>query len=185
MNDPPDIQYYSSTKNTFTNIVKKRIDDDFMETIFDVVTRINKIVFHTYNFIKLYILYGCQHNMPLPLFNVMNAITYKKEKRGAKPTCNKQTIAIGLFYEQVYKPLLKKSDIVCRDGLKHVLNHEEADIIKNITTNIKEHYLSHLRFFIKIYFQFDKTIEEIKKSKLKPKIKKKRTDKISSTISLH
>ena len=38
-------------------------------------------------------------------------------------------------------------------------------IITNIKNNIKEHYINHLRFFVKVYFGIDRDIERIKKEK--------------------
>ena len=172
--------YIVTNKNVLINIIKNpalEVDKTFGEILFDAIERTNKIVVHTYNFLKLYYLYLFENDKRFPIINkhhypeinvqlirtIMNTITYKSESRGGKPLIeNTLTKSITSFYEEHYRPLIKQEDIVCRDSLKHILNYEEVDILTNIKNNIKEHYVSHLKFFFRVYHDIDNKINEIR-----------------------
>ena len=131
-----------SVKNNLHKIIINEyyLDKNFMLILLDTIERTNKIVFHTYNFIKLFYLYLYEINneserrIEFPkldiqfIRNVMNVITYKSENRGRKTTDNKDTDKIKNFYDKYYKPLLEPEDFICRDKLKRILNYEEIDI---------------------------------------------------------
>ena len=180
--------HYVSVKNTFENIIKH---GELINSVSDIVQRTHLIVFHLYNFIKLFYLHLINLNYRIfPTLNVqfiqniINIITYKKEKQGSKILSNHQTDVLNAFYQFHYRPLLENSDIICRDKLKHVLYYEGQDIIKNISTNIREHFFSHLKFFIRVRFKFHLKIDKIKSSKkLKGKDKHKQYSKIYDTIN--
>ena len=175
--EPPDKPLLVSVKNTLNNILNQelKMDVNFNRIILDAVEKTNKIVFHTYQFIKLFYLHFYETDKDFPNKNaknvpkldiqfiryVMTILTYKQEQRGSKSNKNKIVNQIQDFYDQYYKPILQPSDLICRDKLKRVLNYEEKDIIKNIKTNIKTHFISHIRFFIKIYYDFDKKLDKI------------------------
>jgi hypothetical protein len=203
--DPDDIpeelsnydSYMVCEKNSFLNIVnysKIEYDKSFHGVIIDVIERTNKIVCHTYQFLKLYFLYLFDNDKEFPLKeniypkintqlikDIMNVITIKNQTRGRKSTDSIFIEKLKNFYEEYYKPMLSDNDIILRDNLKSVLNYEEMDIIKNIKTNISEHFMSHLRFFIKVKYGFDKQLDKIKNSKkLNDKQKKEERTKIYS-----
>jgi hypothetical protein len=185
--------YMTIKKDNFLKIIKNpvmEVNNTFGEILIDAVTRTNKIVTHTYQFLKLFYLYLLEPTtflikpLSIPTLNVqlirtiMNTITKKVEKTGSKPLSNALTRQIQYVYDNYYKQTIIPSDIISRDSLKYILNYEEKDIIKNISTNIKEHFASHLLFFIKVFFKFDKQIEKIKKQKLEDSEKKIELQKI-------
>lgn len=184
---PPDTRpYMITTKNYLNKIITDLLS---MNILNDTVNRTNKIVFHTYNFLKFYYLYifdKKQNNRKIDypnlnvqfIRNIMNIVSYKLRKGGKPSLKNDITISLKNFYDEHYKPLLVNDDLVCRDKLKHILNYEEIDIIKNIETNISEHYLSHLKFFIRIYFGIDELIKKIKSEKLSKNETKQKTDEM-------
>lgn len=164
-------------KNTLQNIARHN-NVDFDSVLVDAIERTNKIVSLTYLFIKLYFLHLLENDnkMPyksneFPIINtqfvrdIMNTITIKKENRGRKGNNSDSLTNIENFYNEHFKLLLSNNDIINRDNLKAVLNYEEKDIIKNIKTNIAEHFMSHLRFFIKIRYKFDNKFDKIKNNK--------------------
>lgn len=190
-NDP----YMTCKKNNLRNIInyqKIEYDPSFHEVLFDAIDRTNKIVTQTYLFMKLYFLYLFENDKNFPskypsyypkidkqfINNIMNIITYKNETRGAKGLTNASIQKMREFYENHFKPLLLPEDIICRDNLKQILYYEVSDIIKNMKTNIKEHFMSHLRFFIKVYYQFDKEFDKIKNSKFLTRKEKIEQNKI-------
>ena len=151
-------------------LTTKKLDDgsNFMDILNDTINRTNKIVFHTYNFIKLYLIYIVDNNLDFPCIDinfirvVMNTITVKIENRGYKPiTCTD----LEIFYKDHYKPLILKEDIINRDKLKYILNYEEKDIITNISNNISCHYIKHLDNFLWKKFDITGKIEKINNNK--------------------
>ena len=168
-------------KNSFMNIIhynKSEYDPLFHGVLFDAIERVNKIVFHADLFIKSYFLYLIENDQEFPdknpiypkidvqfVRNITNTITYKNDTRGRKGLANESIKSIEYYYNNHYKPMLLDEDIINRDNLKALLNYEEKDIIKNIKNNISMHFMSHLRFFIKIKYGFDKELEKIDGSK--------------------
>ena len=159
-----------TTKNFLSNILK---DDNAFNIINDCVNRTNNIVFHTYNFLKLYILYLYKRNLEIPTINenfissIMITISNRHTKKGRPPDNNTQKILDNLknFYDNNYKKLINEEDIVNNDKLSFILNYEAIDIVKNIKNNISENYIKHLRKYIKIKFNYKSKCESIKKEK--------------------
>jgi hypothetical protein len=195
-----DHSYIVCKKNSFKNIIdSKKVQklNDFMNIIMDVTNKTNKIVFHTYNFLKLYLLHLLDNDKGFPfgkniypiinvqfIRNIMNVITYKNEKRGKEGLINDSIESMKDFYEKHYKPLLSTDDIICRDGLQRLLHYEEIDIIKNIEVNISQHFMSHLRFFIKVKYGFDKLLTKITNNKkMSEKEKKEKRHEIHLQIN--
>ena len=188
-NEPIDTRpYMVVTKNNLDKIIKDLFP---MDVLFDANERTNKIVFHAYNVLKLWYINIFDQNqknpskkIPYPELNadlirhIMDVVSYKLIKVGKPPVENELTKSLKKFYDQHYKPLLTNADLVCRDRLKHILNYEETEMITNVKTNISEHYISHLRFFIRIYFEIDKYIVKTKAAKLSKEEKKDKMEKI-------
>ena len=185
--------FITCKKNTLHNIVIK--NNDFMKTLIDAVERTNKIVTLTYLFIKSYLIHFLdkknRSSLKYQTFpdvniqfvrNVINTITIKTQNRGSKGLNNQQVKDIQKFYNEHFKPIIDKNNmIVSRDKLKAVLNYEEIDIVKNISTNIAKNFISHLRFFIKVYYSFDRNINDIKNSKIDGHKKSAKLKKIYDT----
>lgn len=97
-------------KNLLNNIIKNKINNNHMsiktktqvfDTINDVVFRTNKIVFHTYNFIKLYFIHLYESNLTFPIidvnfvYSIMNVISVRSETRCRHISNEKQLIIDG------------------------------------------------------------------------------------------
>jgi len=172
-------------KNTLVNIILDQPDEDHIRkelcgsdksglvaVINDAVYRTNNIVFHTYNFIKLYIL--CLHKLDIDfpeidkdfVYTVMGIVSIRKDARGRSPSKEKQKLINELvdFYNDFYHPLICVDDIVEDDRLPYILkNYECVDIVKNIDTNIKEHFFSHIRKYVNIKYRIKERKEKILK----------------------
>ena len=176
------IKSYMVTKKDSLNNIVKNIDCDneifIKDVINDAVMRTNKIVIHTYQFLKALLIFlydqSITNPMDFPLMPkldvqliraIMNVVSFKNINGGKPPLHNEFTVLVEFFYEKFYSATIKETDIVCRDFLKHVLNYEEQDIIKNISTNISEHFTSHLKFYIRIYYNFNDQIDCVRKNK--------------------
>ena len=59
---------FKSNKHFLSKIIK---NNDILNIINDSVYRTNNIVFHTYNFLKLYILHLYDNKLELPIINIL------------------------------------------------------------------------------------------------------------------
>ena len=133
--------YMKVNKNSLKNIIK---DNNIINILHDAIFRVNKIIFHTYNFLKLYILYLYDNNLSIPPINehfiriIMKIISIQNDNRGRIP--NKKTIKIinklTIFFDNHYKKTIDSNDIIYSDKLSSTLSYEAIDIVKNINTNI-------------------------------------------------
>ena len=157
-------------KDSLKNIIK---DNNIINILYDAIFRVNKIIFHTYNFLKLYILYLYDNNLSIPFINehfiriIMKIISIQNDNRGRIP--NKKTIKIinklTIFFDNHYKKTIDSNDIIYSDKLSFILSYEAIDIVKNINTNISSHYVDHLAKFINYKFHLKDRLAEINKNK--------------------
>jgi len=164
-------------KTSLQSVVRKshvKIDEfgkSFQEILDDTIDRVNKIVFQTYAALKAYYLFKIDKNNKNLTFNVqairdiMNIITYKKQKKGNTIKETDFTKSFQEFFDNHYKKIMTENDFICRDNLKRLLNYEEDLIITAISNNIQEHFMSHLRFVIMISFGFKEQLDKLKNSK--------------------
>ena len=157
---------FKSNKHFLSKIIKNK---DILNIINDSVYRTNNIVFHTYNFLKLYILHLYDNKLELPIINdnfigiIMNLISTRKTNQGRAPNINTQNIlnTLTILYNNNYKEVIIEEDIINNDRLSFILHYEAIDIVKNIKNNIHMHFIKHLTKYIKIKFKFKKTYEII------------------------
>lgn len=136
----------------------------------------NDLVIHTYQFIRLYILYCFTNNNPLPELND-TFISYciktlgTRDNRGKKCKDTELLEKLEEFYKTKYQPLLNHE----KTNLKNttfLLPYLATQIHTSLSNNIQEHFIQHfLRFINKttnditeykqILFQFKKNIMEL------------------------
>ena len=158
-------------KTPIKNILYDETKKDVLYIINNTVSLTNKIVIHTYNFLKLYILYLYENNLELPLIDknfildIFKIITVRKCKKGNTPVENYSTQLknMYIFYNNTYKNTIFKNEILYYDKLSYILSYEAIDIVKNINNNIKEHLFDHIKKYVNIVFDKKSKIEEIKK----------------------
>jgi len=105
----------------------------------------------------------------------MNVVSVHNDNRGFKPNIQTQEIIkkLTLFYKKYYVKTID-NDIVSNDKLSQILNYEATDIIKNINTNIKEHYTQHVNKLINVTFDWKRKIAKINNNtKINTETKKK------------
>lgn len=158
-----------SIKTTKTNIYKI-LNVKYLDIFEDLVIRTNKIVVHTYNFLKLRLLYLFENNINLPKITekyikyIFQTVSKTKINRNKKTDVCFDNLQI--FYKNHYLQTLKSKDIVYRDHLTEVLAYEAKDMITNIKNNIILHFLKHLNKYINCKFNYIQKKKEITK---KPK----------------
>lgn len=150
--------------------------DAIQPIINNLVFEMNDLVIHTYQFIRLYILFCYTNNNPLPKLNDI-FISYciktlgTRDNRGKKCKDTELLETLEEFYKIEYQPLLNHE----KTNLKNttfLLPYLATQIHTSLSNNIQEHFIQHfLRFINKttyditedkqILFQFKKNIMEL------------------------
>lgn len=170
-------QSYLTNKNSLKNLLNNQSPlQNFDHIIQDAVARTNQIVIHTYQFLKLYLIWLKDQNLPFPTIDLhflevcMSIVSYKNDRRGRKPKPNTLELINKLikFFQNQYQPLLS-NPLPCSSNLGIILKYEAIDMFKNIKNNIALHYIDHVKSFINWHFGVKKQIKEIEKKKLSKK----------------
>ena len=150
--------------------------DTIQPIINNLVFEMNDLVIHTYQFIRLYILYCFTNNNSLPELNDI-FISYciktlgSRDNRGKKCKDTKLLETLEEFYKTEYQPLLNHE----KTNLKNttfLLPYLATQIHTSLSNNIQEHFIQHLLRFInkttnditedkQLLFQFKKNIMEL------------------------
>ena len=168
--------YMKTNKDSLVNIIynkNKILYNKKNNIIQDAVFRTNKIVTHTYNFLKLYILYLYGIGKELPIIDehfvkiIMRVVSLRKNNRGGKS--NKDTLAtmkeLTKFYNDFYGKTVDENDVVYDDKLSYILAYEAQNIVTNINTNIKEHFVDHVYKLINVQFNWKQKMANINNNK--------------------
>jgi hypothetical protein len=165
---------YKTLKIPLKTILLNR--DTIQPVINNLVFEMNDLVIHTYQFIRLYVLYCYSNNKPLPELNY-TFISYciktlgTRDNRGKKCKDTELLETLEEFYKSEYQPLLNHE----KTNLKNttfLLPYLSTQIHTSLSNNIQEHFIQHfLRFINKttdgitedkqILFQFKKNIMEL------------------------
>ena len=165
---------YKTLKIPLKTILLNR--DIIQPAINNLVFEMNDLVIHTYQFIRLYILYCFTNNNPLPELND-TFISYciktlgTRDNRGKKCKDTELLDTLEKFYKTEYQPLLDHE----KTNLKNttfLLPYLATQIHTSLSNNIQEHFIQHfLRFINKttnditedkqLLFQFKKNIMEL------------------------
>jgi len=165
---------YKTLKIPLKTILLNR--DTIEPVINNLVFEMNDLVIHTYQFIRLYVLYCYSNNKPLPELND-TFISYciktlgTRDNRGKKCKDTELLETLEEFYKSEYQPLLNHE----KTNLKNttfLLPYLSTQIHTSLSNNIQERFIQHfLRFINKttngitedkqILFQFKKNIMEL------------------------
>ena len=163
--------YMQGIKDPLKNIIRNDSNKQFQTIIDDLINRTNKIVCHSYQFLKLYVLHLFDNNKELPKINkefisdIFKVITTRKSNKGAVPESkmSQQLKDLKNFYNDYYSKLVSQEDSIFYDGLSYILAYEAIDMSSNIETNIQEHFINHLTKYINIMINKKGRVEKIKK----------------------
>jgi len=156
---------FKSVKTSLKHIIKNPV---YLGQINTMVFTMNRIVIHSYNFLKLYILnYFSIHNI-IPRIDknfivlIMKTVSVKGDKRGSKASINNQTIIDDLqaFHTEHYKPLMKEKEVLSYTGLIQMLEYEAEQILTCFENHIQEHFEDMVNRFVNIIFYQDSKIRE-------------------------
>ena len=177
---------YKTFKIPLKTILLNR--DTIQPVINNLVFEMNDLVIHTYQFIRLYVLYQYSKNKPLPtidetfiLYCIKSLGT--RDNRGKKGKDTELLETLEQFYKTEYQPLLNYE----KTNLKNttfLLPYLATQIHTSLHNNFQEHFIQHFLRFV------NKTTNEITQDKStlfqfkKQLLELNETDEIFSTWKL-
>ena len=165
---PP--EFFKSIKTSLKSVLKH--PELNTKIINDAVVKSNKIVIHTLQFLKLYLLdYYENNNQTLPVVskelinNSMKVVCGEKTEKRGKPL-NKETIEmkdkLTTFYNQHYLPLTQ-SDPIDYAGLNTTLDYLKEDVITMYENNIQLHYVEYVERYVNVVWKKKLIVNKIRK----------------------
>ena len=146
---------------------------DFFAILDDTIYKCNNIRLQTYNFICAFVLYEYEKckkitKIDLPyVILVMKMVSKRETQTGRKNKPTKLQQKFEDFYNNYFSKSLNEKNIVYDDKLSQILHYEADEIVRNIETNIKEHYIQYIYRLVNIYFDLKKKKLELQKIKNK------------------
>jgi hypothetical protein len=154
---------FKTIKTTLKSVLLKH--SEVQQIITNLVLEMNDLVIHTYQFIRLYILYCFHNNLPFPIFDdKFTFVKYCIKTLGTKSNSGRKSKDTQLldtlqeFYTKEYQPLLNYNKISLVNK-SHLIDIIAEQIQVCISTNIQEHFIQHFLRFI------NKTTNEITQDK--------------------
>jgi hypothetical protein len=154
---------YKTVKCSLLSIIK---DEAIIASLFDVMMRTHKMVIHSYQFLRLWVLHKYYfNNQVIPHINTETIRLVfkclKLDSRGPKPDNTTLFREFNQFYDQHYKSLQCDGKM---NGhyLSSILYYMATDMLTNIENNIKLHFIKYLNRFVNSFFkiQHRKIVEE-------------------------
>ena len=165
---PP--EFFKSIKTSLKSVLKHpEINTKILN---DAVVKSNKIVIHTLQFLKLYLLdYYENNNQTLPVVskelinNSMKVVCGEKTEKRGKPAKN-ETIemkdTLTTFYNHHYLPLTQ-NDPIDYAGLNTVLDYLKEDVITMYENNIQLHYVEYVERYVNVVWKKKMIVDKIRK----------------------
>ena len=180
--------YMKTNKDNIMNVIKSPY---YVSIINDIVINVNKIVIHTYQFLKLYLIHLYDNKKEFPLIDedfigyIFMVLTIRKCGSGGYTdnTMPKQLKELTKFYNEHYKPLTTNDEVIYYDKLNYVLAYEAIDIEKNINVNISEHFIQHLNKYINISLEVKEKHDQITKNNKDLKVRKEKHKEYTQEIN--
>ena len=164
------LEFFKSIKTSLKSVLKHpEINTKILN---DAVVKSNKIVIHTLQFLKLYLLdYYENNNQTLPVIskelinNSMKVVCGEKtEKRGKPPKTETVEIkdTLTTFYNHHYLPLTQ-NDPIDYAGLNTVLDYLKEDVITMYENNIQLHYVEYIERYVNVVWKKKMIMDKIRK----------------------
>lgn len=168
---------YKSVKMSLKRVIKHQHN---LEKIDNAASIINKIIGHTYQFLKLYCMnyYNAYNDIPditetfiTTIFKVIG--TKRTSGRPIFIENNELVEKLKKFYDKKYKPYMFGENDMSYTGLSNVLEYEAVGIMTNITNHISEHFEDCFKTYINARLNVKQIENDIQKSSDIPKVLKK------------
>jgi hypothetical protein len=164
---PP--EYYKSVKTSLKSILKHQEINTVK--INDAVCVSNKIVIHTLQFLKFFLLYHFEQQNTLPTVNhllintTMKMLCGEKLNKQGRPQ-KKETVEmkqkLNSFYEEHYQPTTQ-IDTLNYTYLNNVLEYLTQDIETMYENNIQLHYVDYVERYVNVIWKRKFLIDKIRK----------------------
>ena len=165
---PP--EFFKSIKTSLKSILKH--PEINTTKINDVVIKSHKIVIHTLQFLKLYLMHHYEtHNQSLPVIDkklintTMKVMCGEKDTNKGRPP-NKDTLELKdkltMFYKEHYQPYTQE-DKLDYTYMSNVLAYLTEDIITMYENNIQLHYVDYVERFVNVVWKKKMLTEKIRK----------------------
>jgi len=129
------------------------------ETYNDIIFRVNEIVKHTYQFVRMYILHCYENDKPIPtidrsfLKTVFSLVSVRQKNSNT-------TVDLRNFYEKHYSPI--QPEKIDGSNLKETLDHEITDMVTNVENHIKNHFYDYLLHLTSCYTETRKEARKLR-----------------------
>ena len=150
----------SILKNPEVNLVK----------IQEAVVRVNKILIHTLQFLKLFILDHYETHRTLPeinkclIENIMKTVSVPKHLgRKLKEETFELKTKLSKFYHEHYVELDSDSEILTYINLKEILKYTSQEVITMFENNIKLHFTEYVGRYVNTMWKKKFLIKKIRK----------------------
>ena len=165
---PP--EFFKSTKTSLKSILKH--PEINTKKINDVVIKAHKIVIHTLQFLKMYILHHYQtysHTIPtidkILILNIMKVVCGEKHTKTGKPP-KKETLELienlTTFYTEHYKPYTQPEQLDY-EYMSNVLSYLCEDIMTMYENNIQLHYVDYVERYVNVVWKKKMLVDKIRK----------------------
>ena len=163
-------EFFKSTKTSLKSILKH--PEINTKKINDVVIKAHKIVIHTLQFLKLYILHHYNtdsHTLPIIdkvlILNIMKVICGEKHtNQGRLP--KKETLELienlTSFYTEHYKPCTQPEQLDY-EYMSNMLSYLCEDIMTMYENNIQLHYVDYVERFVNVVWKKKMLVEKIRR----------------------
>jgi hypothetical protein len=182
MEKPPDS--YKGVKVPIKYIVKQ---DDTTKKILETVVKANKIVIHTLQFMKLYLIHYYDNHQDLPIIDKVFVNTCMKvvciQSTQGRPPSQKVKILkeeLSNIFEKYYKPFM--NDELDYRHMNTILDYLTIDILTMYENNVKQHYIEYVERYVNIVWKKKKIIELIRKKRISQTEKEQRVNKMCSQL---
>jgi hypothetical protein len=152
--------HFDYMKTNKTNLEKVVRSKSILSIINGLVMKTNKIVIHSYQFLKLYLLHLYETFQPFPILDkeficdIFKVVTIRSSNKGgySEETMPQKLRSLTSFYREHYQSTIANNETIYYDKLPYILAYEAIDMITNITNNIQEHFIDHLHKYVNITF---------------------------------
>lgn len=157
--------YYRTIKQSLKNILKH---PEHQDVILETVMSAHRIVIHTLQFLKLYLLHHYDLTSTIPvvdevlLLNIMKVLCEEStaqegeetKKQGRPPKAETVALKTELltFHREHYKPTMTHGETLSYKNMNTILAYLTTDLLTVYETNIKQHYVEYVERFINMVF---------------------------------
>ena len=178
--EPPDLSYYKCIKTSLKSIAK---NDFVISKLNDATIMANKIVIHSLQFLKLYLIHLYDNNEKLPIINkqFINSIlktVCSSASKGRPPSETTKGIkdTLKIFYDLHYR------DLQCEElnyvHMNTILDYLCIDIITMYENNIKQHFIEYIERYVNVVWKKKAMLKLIKKKYKTPNTRNKYVNKL-------